>query len=176
MSIMKKAMTKSIGIFHASAGSCNNCDIELLDLLCPRYDVERLGVHKAPSIRHADVLMVTGAMNRKCAVRIKQLYEQAPKPVLVVAIGTCACGQNFFRDSYHTVQPLDELLPEGAVSVYVPGCPPKPEALITGIIKALDKFKSPKQAAKDEAAIDANVPSDPFAQGTKNESKDVMND
>ena len=97
----------------------------------------QIGITLIGSIRHADALLITGAMNRKSAIRVRELYEQAPKPCLVIAIGSCACGQNFFRDSYHTVQPLDELLPPGAVSVYVPGCPPKPEAMIAGVVKAL---------------------------------------
>jgi len=131
-----KALTKSPWVFHVSAGSCNNCDIEILDCLCPRFDIERFGALLVGSVRHADALLVTGAMNRKSAVRVKQLYEQAAKPCLVIAVGTCACGQGIFRDSYAVTASLDEVLP-GVVTAYVPGCPPKPEAIILGVVKAL---------------------------------------
>ena len=131
-----KALAKSPWVFHVSAGSCNNCDIEILDCLCPRFDIERFGAILVGSVRHADALLVTGAMNRKSAVRVKQLYEQAAKPCLVIAVGSCACGQGIFRGSYALTAPLDEVLP-GAVTAYVPGCPPKPEAIILGVVKAL---------------------------------------
>lgn len=131
-----KALAKSPWVFHVSAGSCNNCDIEILDCLCPRFDIERFGAILVGSVRHADALLVTGAMNRKSAVRVKQLYGQAAKPCLVIAVGSCACGQGIFRGSYALTSPLDEVL-SGAVTAYVPGCPPKPEAIILGLVKAL---------------------------------------
>jgi len=140
MGVAVKALMKSPWVFHVSAGSCNNCDIEILDCLCPRFDIERFGALLVGSVRHADALLVTGAMSRRSALRVRQLYEQAAKPSLVIAIGSCACGQNMFRDSYNTVQPLDEVLPKGAVTVYVPGCPPKPEAMIMGVVKALGQL------------------------------------
>ena len=140
MGLKLKALTKSPWVFHVSSGSCNNCDIEILDCLCPRFDIERFGALLVGSVRHADALLVTGAMNRKSALRVKTLYEQAAKPCLVIAIGACACGQGIFRDSYPITVPLDEVLP-GAVTAYVPGCPPKPEAIIMGVVKALETLK-----------------------------------
>ena len=137
MSLKSWAFKKSPWVFHLSAGSCNNCDIEILDCLTPRYDVERFGILLVGSIRHADILLVTGAVNRKVAPRIRELYTMASKPCLVVACGTCACGQHMFKESYHTMEPLDAHVP---VSVYVPGCPPKPEALISGIVRALEEI------------------------------------
>ena len=148
MGITIKALMKSPWVFHVSAGSCNNCDIEILDCLCPRFDIERFGALLVGSVRHADALLVTGAMNRKSAHRVRQLYEQAAKPCLVVAIGACACGQGIFRGSYSMVQPLDEVLPPGAVTVYVPGCPPKPEAMILGVVKALGQLVAPAEPAE----------------------------
>jgi Ni,Fe-hydrogenase III small subunit len=100
--------------------------------------VERFGILLVGSIRHADILLVTGSINRRAAPKIKELYEMAPKPCLVVACGTCACGQHMFKESYHTMDPLDAHVP---VSVYIPGCPPKPEAFISGILKAVESFK-----------------------------------
>jgi Ni,Fe-hydrogenase III small subunit len=141
MSLKLKALQKSPWVFHVSAGSCNNCDIEILDCLCPRFDIERFGAVLVGSVRHADALLVTGAMNRKSAQRVRQLYEQAAKPCLVIAVGACACGQGVFRDSYALSEPLDKVLPDG-VSAYVPGCPPKPEAIIMGVVKALQSLGS----------------------------------
>jgi len=149
MGVTVKALMKSPWVFHVSAGSCNNCDIEILDCLCPRFDIERFGAVLIGSVRHADALIITGAMNRKSALRVRQLYDQAAKPCLVIAIGACALGQGVFRDSYPMVQPLDEVLPPGAVTVYVPGCPPKPEAMIAGVVKALAQLQP---AAKPEGA------------------------
>ena len=76
MSIKVKALTKSLWVFHLSGGSCNNCDIEILDLLTPRHDVERFGIVLVGSIRHADVLLLTGVVNRSCRPIIKKMYDQ----------------------------------------------------------------------------------------------------
>jgi len=131
-------LTRSLWVFHLAAAPCNNCDIEILDLLTPRHDVERFGIILAGSIKHADVLLVTGMVNRKNVPRIKELYNQAPKPILVVAVGTCACSGNIFRTGYQFAGPLDRIIP---VDAYIPGCPPKPEAMIDGIVKLIRKVK-----------------------------------
>lgn len=141
MNLKLKALTKSLWAFHAATSPCNNCDIEILDVLTPRHDVERFGIILAGSIRHADVLLVTGVPNYKTKEIIKRLYEQAPKPCLVVAIGGCACGRIMFRDSYNSPCSVDEIIP---VDAYIPGCPPKPEAIIAGIVKLIEKVKAKK--------------------------------
>lgn len=138
MKITQKALAKSIWVFHISAGSCNNCDIEILDCLTPRFDLERFGIQLIGSIRQADVLLVTGIMTKKTAPIVKRIYGQAPKPCLVVAVGICACSQHMFRESYNAVEPLDKILP---VDLYIPGCPPKPEAMISGIVKLVTKYR-----------------------------------
>ena len=138
MGIKLKALLKSPWVFHLATSPCNNCDIEILDCLTPKYDLERFGIVLVGSIRHADVLLVTGVPNSKTAERIKRLYEQASKPCLVVAIGTCACGRGIFKDSYNSPCPVDELIP---VNAYIPGCPPKPEAIIMGVVKLIEKLK-----------------------------------
>jgi len=141
MNIIKRAFTKSIWVFHMSVGSCNNCDIEALDCFTPRHDLERFGIQLIGSARHADALLITGAMNKKAVVRMKKVYEQVPKPCVVIACGICALSQHMFRDSYNVDKPLDKILP---VDLYIPGCPPKPEAIIDGIVKLVNKVKRGK--------------------------------
>lgn len=141
MDLKTKALLKSIWVFHVSAGSCNNCDIEILDCLTPRFDIERFGIQLIGSVRHADALLITGAMNRKSVPRMKKIYEQAPKPCVVIAVGQCALSRHMFRFSYNVKESLDEILP---VDLYVPGCPPKPEAIIDGIVKLVNKIRGTK--------------------------------
>jgi membrane-bound hydrogenase subunit mbhJ len=142
MGLKLAALLKSLWVFHLSTGSCNNCDIEVLDCLTPRFDVERFGILLAGSIKHADVLLVTGSANRKSMQRVKRLYEQAPKPCLVVAIGECALSRGMFIHSYNCPLPVDRIIP---VDVYIPGCPPKPEAIIAGVLKLIAKVKGHAQ-------------------------------
>jgi Ni,Fe-hydrogenase III small subunit len=127
---------KSLWLFHFGGASCNNCDIEILDCLTPRYDVERFGMLLVGSVRHADVLLVNGSINMKDKQRLIDIYKQAPKPVLVVAIGACGCTGGIFADSYTFAGPVDKIIP---VDAYIPGCPPKPEAILAGIVKLLNK-------------------------------------
>jgi len=138
MNLKTKALTKSIWVFHFASASCNNCDIEILDALTPKFDLERFGILLVGSIRHADVMLVTGAVSHKGAVRLKRIYEQAPKPCLVIAVGCCACSMCIFRDSYNMSGPVDRLIP---VHAYIPGCPPKPEAMIMGVVKLVKALK-----------------------------------
>ena len=145
MSVKLKALLKSPWVFHMSTGSCNNCDIEILDCLTPRFDIERFGMILAGSIRHADVLLVTGSANRKSMERVKRLYEQVPKPCLVVAIGECSLSRGMFIHSYNCPVPIDKIIP---VDVYIPGCPPKPEAIIAGVVKLITKVESTLKKGK----------------------------
>ena len=138
MSFKLKVLTKSLWVFHAACSPCNNCDIEILDTLTPRFDLERFGIILVGSIRHADILLVSGVPNAKTKVRLERIYAQAPQPCLVVAVGNCACGRVMFKDSYNSPCAVDEIVP---VSAYIPGCPPKPEAMIDGIIKLIKKVR-----------------------------------
>ncbi|MGE0823012.1 MAG: NADH-quinone oxidoreductase subunit B family protein [Candidatus Binatia bacterium] len=150
MTLVDTALLKSLWVFHLATGSCNNCDIEILDCLTPRHDIERFGMLLTGSIKHADVLLVTGAVNRKCIPRIKRLYEQMPKPRLVVAIGECALSRGIFIHSYNCPLPLDKVLP---VDVYIPGCPPKPEAIMSGLVKLIARVKERDDQATDKPAL-----------------------
>jgi membrane-bound hydrogenase subunit mbhJ len=134
MSWSKKRLAKSLWVFHVSASPCNNCDIEILDLLTPRYDVERFGVKLVGSIRHADVILLTGVINQKVAPMVKRLYEQAPKPIFVVGVGACPTSACCFKDSYNIVPRREDVIP---IDVYIPGCPPKPEAMIEALAKLM---------------------------------------
>ena len=140
MSIKLKALLKSPWVFHLSTGSCNNCDIEILDLLTPRYDIERFGMLLVGSPRHADALMVTGICTHQSAPRLQEVYTQTPKPCVVFSIGACANDRGIFKGGYGSAGPVDEIIravDPHAVIAYVPGCPPKPEAMISGVVKAL---------------------------------------
>ncbi len=125
-------------LVHFNTGACNGCDIEVLAALTPFYDVERFGIKLAPSIRHGDILVVTGAVTKKAGERLKRLYEQMPDPKFVIAVGTCACTGGVFAKSYSVYAGADKVVP---VDMYVPGCPPRPEAIIDGIAKLLKKLE-----------------------------------
>ena len=132
------ALTRSLWVYHMAASPCNNCDIEILDALTPRYDIERFGMVLVGSIKHADVILITGSINKKVAERVKRVYGQAAKPCVVVAVGACACSGTMFRDNYNFAGPADNVIP---VDAYVPGCPPQPEALIDAVVKLIKKLK-----------------------------------
>ncbi len=150
MGLRLKALAKSPWVYHLSTGSCNNCDIEVLDALTPRFDIERFGCVLVGSARHADVLLICGSMNRKTVPLMLKIYEQCAKPCLVVAIGGCACSRGMFRDSYNVCDSLDKYIP---VHAYVPGCPPKPEAIILGVVKAVEVLKKMGKGEPGEPAV-----------------------
>jgi len=133
-----KNITKSIWVFHFASGPCNNCDIEILDVLTPRFDAERFGIKLVGSVKHADAILVTGMLTRKGIPRLKEIYEMAPKPIVVIAFGSCASSQGIFKPSYNRTVPYDEVVP---VDAYIPGCPPRPEAVIDGIVKVIKKLR-----------------------------------
>jgi NADH-quinone oxidoreductase B subunit len=137
-SLTRWAQKKSPWVLHFNSGACNGCDIEVVALLTPRYDVERFGILLEPSPRHADVLLVTGVVTKQVADRLKRIYEQMPSPKFVVAIGACACSGGVFEGNYNVVGGVDKIIP---VDVYIPGCAPKPEAIIDGVVKLLKKRK-----------------------------------
>lgn len=131
-------LKRSLWAYHMNTGSCNACDIEILATLMPRYDAERFGIKLVGSPRHADVLLVTGTVTEKIKDNILQVYQQVPEPKLVIVIGGCGSTKGVFQESYAMAGPVDEVIP---VDVYVPGCPPRPEAIIYGIAKAWEKLE-----------------------------------
>lgn len=127
---------------HFNSGSCNGCDIEILSILTPRYDVERLGIKLQGSPRHADVLIATGPVTLQAKERLIRIYEQMPEPKFVIAVGSCALSGGVFDGCYNVVGDLSKVIP---VDVYVPGCPPRPEAIIYGVVLLLENLKSGKK-------------------------------
>jgi ech hydrogenase subunit C len=134
MSIVTWARTHSPWLIHFNAGACNACDIEVVAALTPRFDVERFGALLKGSPRHADVMVVSGSVPRKIRDRLKRIYEQMPEPKFVVAVGSCAISGGVFQDCYNVMEGVDKIIP---VNAYIPGCPPKPEAILDGVVKLL---------------------------------------
>jgi ech hydrogenase subunit C len=135
---MSKAMVKSPWILHYDGSSCNGCDIEVLACLTPMYDVERFGIINTGNPKHADILVITGSVNKQNVEVVKQLYEQMPSPKAVVAVGCCACSGGIFAECYNVIGGVDKAIP---VDVYVPGCACRPESIIGGVVKALEILK-----------------------------------
>jgi NADH-quinone oxidoreductase B subunit len=146
------ARVNSPWAIHFNSGSCNGCDIEILATLTPRYDMERFGVKLQGSPRHADVLICTGPVTRQARDRLRRIYDQMPDPKFVVAVGSCGISGGAFQGCYNVMGGIDQVIP---VNGYVPGCPPRPEAIIDGIVKLLlslqpDPGPQPEQAAGDD--------------------------
>ena len=132
--ICQKSLPRSLWVYHANTGACNGCDIEVINVLTPYYDAERFGIKLVGSPRHADVLLVSGPVTRQVLDATKRLYEAVPSPKLVFAIGSCACGGGIWYDTYNIIGGTNKVLP---VDFYIPGCPPRPEAILYGVAVAL---------------------------------------
>ncbi len=149
------ARLNSIWAVHFNSGSCNGCDIEILATLTPRYDVERFGIKLEGSPRHADVMIVTGPVTRQARERLLRTYEQMPEPKFVIAVGSCTISGGVFDGCYNVGSAVDEVVP---VDVYIPGCPPRPEAVINGIILLLKDLKGGAHTATGkQPAIEEKV-------------------
>lgn len=133
---------------HFNSGSCNGCDIEILATLTPRYDLERFGIKLQGSPRHADVLICTGPVTRQARERLVRIYEQMPEPKFVVAVGSCGLSGGVFHGCYNVVGSIADVLP---VHAFVPGCPPRPEAIIHGVVALLNSLKPPVASAEPAA-------------------------
>ncbi|AGW11977.1 NADH-quinone oxidoreductase subunit B family protein [Megalodesulfovibrio gigas] len=137
LDFIKSSRIKSPWLMHFDCGSCNGCDIETLACLTPIYDVERFGIVNVGNPKHADILIVSGTVNHRNKKVLANLYEQMPHPKVVVAIGACGLSGGVFREAPNVVGGIDKVIP---VDAYVPGCPPKPEAIIDGVVLGLQKF------------------------------------
>ena len=129
---------RALNIRQVDAGSCNGCEGEILALNNPYYDLERFGIHFVASPKHADMLLVTGPVTRNMAEAVRQTYEATPSPKLVVAVGACGCAGGIFAGSDAVVGGVDSVIPADG---YIPGCPPTPAMLLTGILRVLEHEK-----------------------------------
>jgi Ni,Fe-hydrogenase III small subunit/formate hydrogenlyase subunit 6/NADH:ubiquinone oxidoreductase subunit I len=126
---------RSLHVRQVDAGSCNGCELEIVATTNPLFDLERFGVHFVASPRHADVLLVTGPVTRNMELALQRTYEATPEPRIVVAVGACGCGGGIFGESgYAALGGVDRVLP---VDIYIPGCPPRPQAIINGLLVAM---------------------------------------
>ena len=132
----RKLFGRAITIREVDAGSCNGCELEIHALNNAVYDVERFGIRFAASPRHCDVLMVTGPVTHNMKVALERTFAATPAPKWVVAVGDCGCGCGVFEGSYAVVGAVDKVIP---VDLHIPGCPPRPTALLEGLIALIDK-------------------------------------
>ncbi|MGE5645817.1 MAG: NADH-quinone oxidoreductase subunit NuoB [Acidobacteriota bacterium] len=132
-----EVLGRSLAIRQVDAGSCNGCELEIGALNNPVHDIERLGIHFVASPRHADMLLVTGPVTRNMEQALRKTYDATPDPKIVVAVGACGISGGIFGTNYATVGAVDRILP---VDVYIPGCPPRPQALLHGILLAVGRL------------------------------------
>jgi Ni,Fe-hydrogenase III small subunit/formate hydrogenlyase subunit 6/NADH:ubiquinone oxidoreductase subunit I len=148
---------RSLHVRQVDAGSCNGCELEITATTNPIFDLERFGIHFVASPRHADLLLVTGPVTRNMEIAVRRTYEATPEPRVVVAVGACGCSGGIFGEgSYAAVGGVDKVVP---VDVYVPGCPPRPQAIINGLLVAMGvreaRLKPDGGASSAEAQIEA---------------------
>jgi ech hydrogenase subunit C len=155
-------------IIHYDASSCNGCDIETLACLTPIFDVERLGVINTGNPKHADIFLVTGAVNEQSQAVIRNIYHQLPEPKVVVAVGICAASGGIFRDCYNVSGGVDSVIP---VDVYVPGCAARPEAIIDGVVKAIEVLG---EKHRDMKAIANSLDKTLFLRADKSDAPEIL--
>ena len=138
---------RSLHVRHLDAGSCNACDFEMGALSNSLYDLHRFGISFVASPRHADVVMVTGVVTRNLEKAVHMTYEAMEDPKVVIAVGACAAGGATYGETYAIVGALDKVLP---VDIFIPGCPPRPSAMIVALLAAADLYleRSKKLAYK----------------------------
>jgi len=132
-----KVLGRSLAIREVDAGSCNGCEVEIVALNNPIHDIERFGIQFVASPRHADMLLVTGPVTRNMELALLKTYQAMPEPKVVVAVGACGISGGIFGKNYASLGGVDNVVP---VDVYIPGCPPRPQALLHGILLAVGRL------------------------------------
>lgn len=145
--LMDKSMAKSPWIFHVNAGSCNGCDIELVSVLTPRFDAERLGFRLTGTPRQADIVVVSGPITMQTRERLQRVLAQVPEPFCVVSLGSCPMSGNVFKGSYSIDGPLDKWV---HVDVSVGGCAPRPEAVVAGLARAAEILEQKRKEMRNK--------------------------
>jgi membrane-bound hydrogenase subunit mbhJ len=140
--LIEKGLEKSPWLLHVNTGSCNGCDIELVSVITPRFDAERLGFKIAGTPKHADIVVVSGPITAQSRDRLIRTLAQVPDPKVVVSLGSCPVSGNVFKGSYSIDGPLDKYC---HIDVSVAGCPPRPEAIIDGLAKAVEILKQKRR-------------------------------
>jgi Ni,Fe-hydrogenase III small subunit/formate hydrogenlyase subunit 6/NADH:ubiquinone oxidoreductase subunit I len=126
---------RSLHVRQVDAGSCNGCELEIAATTNPAFDLERYGIHLVASPRHADLLLVTGPITRNMEIALRKTFEATPEPRVVVAVGACGCSGGIFGEgTYAALGGVDAVVP---VDVYIPGCPPRPHAILNGLLVAM---------------------------------------
>ncbi len=142
---IERVLGRSLHLRHLDSGSCNACDWELSALLNPVYDVQRLGIDFVASPRHADGVVVTGPVTRNLEVAVRRTFEAVPEPRLVIAVGACASSGGIVGEGYASAGGAGAMLP---VDVHIPGCPPRPEAIIFGLLLAMGRLGQKIEAVR----------------------------
>jgi Ni,Fe-hydrogenase III small subunit len=133
-----KAFSRSFHVLMIDVGSCNACNMEVLNLSNPYYDLNRLGIFFTNSPKHADALIIVGALNKAMVEVVRRTYELIPNPKLVIAIGACPISGGIFQNTEGFASPVREIIP---IDVIVPGCPPSPIQILQGLLIAMGKLK-----------------------------------
>ena len=153
---IRRVLGRSLHLRHLDAGSCNACDWEIAALLNPVYDVRRLGIDFVASPRHADGVVVTGSVTRNLETAVRRTFEAVPDPRIVIAVGACAASGGIVGEGYASAGGIDRVLP---VDVYIPGCPPRPEAIIFGILVAIGRLDARRVSQwHNPSILDARSP------------------
>jgi len=134
---IQKILGRSLAIREVDAGSCNGCEQEIVALNNPVHDIERFGIQFVASPRHADMLLVTGPVTRNMEFALLKTHRAMAEPKVVVAVGACGISGGIFGENYASLGGVDRVLP---VDVYIPGCPPRPQALLHGILLAVGRL------------------------------------
>jgi formate hydrogenlyase subunit 7 len=152
---LQEDIRRSVHVFRVDTGGCNACELEIYASVCPIWDVERLGIRLAASPRHADILLITGAMTRSMREPALRAYAAVPDPKIVMAYGACGCTGGIFHDYYGTWGGAESVFP---VDVFIPGCPPTPAGTVYAFALALGILKQKLSAKHHVEAENERVP------------------